>query len=83
MLDALNEVLGPHIFPAKGDGTDPRACPTCGTGQLSLKTGKFGAFIGCSNYPECRYTRQLAARRRRRAAPDGGSEARRGSGDRR
>jgi len=60
VLDALNEALGPHIFPDKGDGSNPRACPTCGTGQLSLKTGKFGAFIGCSNYPECRYTRQLA-----------------------
>lgn len=59
VLDALNEALGPHIFPDKGDGSNPRICPTCGTGQLSLKTGKFGAFIGCSNYPECRYTRQL------------------------
>jgi len=61
VLDALNEVLGPHIFPPRADGTDPRQCPTCGTGQLSLKIGRFGAFIGCSNYPECRYTRQLAA----------------------
>jgi DNA topoisomerase I len=60
VLDALNDALGPHIFPAKEDGSDPRACPTCGTGRLSLKTGKFGAFIGCSNYPECRFTRQLA-----------------------
>ena len=60
VLDALNEALGPHIFPAKEDGSDPRACPTCGVGRLSLKTGKFGAFIGCSNYPECRFTRQLA-----------------------
>ena len=61
VLDALNELLGPHIFPDKGDGSNPRTCPTCGTGQLSLKLGKFGAFIGCSNYPECKYTRQLAA----------------------
>lgn len=60
VLDALNDALGPHIFPAKEDGSDPRACPTCGSGRLSLKTGKFGAFIGCSNYPECRFTRQLA-----------------------
>jgi DNA topoisomerase-1 len=59
VLDALNEMLGPHIFPAKEDGSDPRLCPLCGKGQLSLKTGKFGAFIGCSNYPECRFTRQL------------------------
>ena len=60
VIEALNEALGPHIFPDKGDGTDPRVCPTCGTGRLSLKTGKFGAFIGCSNYPECRYTRPIA-----------------------
>jgi len=60
VLDALNDALGPHIFPDKGDGSDPRGCPTCDTGRLSLKTGKFGAFIGCSNYPECRFTRQIA-----------------------
>jgi DNA topoisomerase-1 len=60
VLDALNELLGPHIFPPKPDGSDPRLCPTCHQGQLSLKLGKFGSFIGCSNYPECRYTRQLA-----------------------
>jgi DNA topoisomerase-1 len=61
ILDALNQLLGPHIFPDKGDGSNPRACPACGNGQLSLKLGKFGSFIGCSNYPECKYTRQLAA----------------------
>jgi DNA topoisomerase-1 len=61
VLDALNETLGPVIFPAKGDGSDPRLCPTCSQGQLSLKTSRFGAFIGCSRYPECRYTRQLGA----------------------
>lgn len=60
VLDSLNELLGPHIFPDKGDGSNPRTCPTCGNGQLSLKLGKFGAFIGCSNYPECKFTRQLA-----------------------
>jgi DNA topoisomerase-1 len=60
VLEALNELLGPHIFPDTGPGTDPRACPSCGAGRLSLKVGKFGAFIGCSNYPDCRYTRQLA-----------------------
>ena len=59
VLDALNEILGPYIFPAKPDGSDPRVCPTCGTGQLSLKLGKYGSFIGCSNYPECRFTRPL------------------------
>ncbi len=60
VLDALNDALGPHIFPGKGDGTDPRACHVCGTGRLSLKTGRYGAFIGCSNYPECRFTRPIA-----------------------
>jgi DNA topoisomerase I len=60
VLDALNDILGPFIFAATEEGGDPRKCPTCGAGQLSLKTGKFGAFIGCSNYPECRYTRQLS-----------------------
>ena len=60
VLDALNVSLAPHIFPERADGGDPRLCPTCNAGQLSLKVGKFGAFVGCSNYPECRYTRQLA-----------------------
>ena len=59
VLDSLNDLLGPHIFPPKADGSNPRACPSCNDGQLSLKVGKFGAFIGCSNYPECRYTRTL------------------------
>ena len=59
VIDALNELLADHLFPARADGGDPRECPLCRTGQLSLKLGKFGAFIGCSNYPECRYTRQL------------------------
>jgi DNA topoisomerase-1 len=61
VLDVLDEVLGPHIYPPRADGGDVRQCPTCGTGKLNLKAGKFGAFVGCSNYPECRYTRQLAA----------------------
>ena len=61
VLDALNESLGPVIFPAREDGSDPRACPVCADGRLSLKTSRFGAFIGCSNYPTCRYTRQLGA----------------------
>jgi DNA topoisomerase-1 len=67
VLEAINTLLAPHIFPSKEDGSDPRLCPTCGAGRLSLKTGKFGAFIGCSNYPECRYTRQLGARGEGRA----------------
>jgi len=61
VLEALNEILGPHIFPPREDGSDPRSCPACKVGRLSLKiSGKYGAFIGCGNYPECRYTRQLA-----------------------
>jgi len=63
VLDTLNEVMGPHIFPAKEDGSDPRTCPLCGVGQLSLRLGKYGAFVGCSNYsgdPPCKFTRQLA-----------------------
>jgi DNA topoisomerase-1 len=60
VLEALNELLGPHIFPPRAEGGDPRQCPNCGEGRLSLKvSGKFGAFIGCSRYPDCRYTRQL------------------------
>jgi len=59
VLDRLNDVLGPHVFPDKGDGSDPRGCPSCNDGKLSLKVGKFGAFVGCSNYPECKFTRQL------------------------
>ncbi|MBZ9808048.1 type I DNA topoisomerase [Mesorhizobium sp. BR1-1-9] len=59
VLDALNEELAPLVFPAREDGSNPRICPKCGTGNLSLKLGKFGAFVGCSNYPECSFTRQL------------------------
>ena len=58
VLDNLNELLGPHFFPDTGKG-DPRACPTCSEGQLSLKLGRHGAFIGCSRYPDCRFTRPL------------------------
>src|SRR5262249_6108476 len=59
--DALDEMLAPHLFPPNADGTDPRQCPNRGTGRLSLKLGRFGGFIGCTNYPECRYTRQFSA----------------------
>jgi DNA topoisomerase-1 len=60
VIDALDEMLAPHVFPPRADGVDPRLCTTCGTGRLSLKLGKFGAFIGCSNYPECRFTRPFS-----------------------
>ena len=59
VIDALDAALGPHFFPEGADGSDPRVCPVCGKGRLSLKLGKFGAFVGCSNYPECRFTRRL------------------------
>ena len=59
VLSELNEDLAPLLFPARDDGADPRLCPKCGTGTLSLKLGKYGAFVGCSNYPECGFTRQL------------------------
>jgi DNA topoisomerase I len=69
VLEALNELLGPHIFPPRMEGGDPRLCPNCGEGRLSLKiSGKYGAFIGCSRYPDCRYTRQLSQ-------PEGPAEA--------
>ncbi|MEG2499239.1 type I DNA topoisomerase, partial [Brevundimonas sp.] len=74
ILDHLNEALGAHIFPDKGDGRDPRLCPVCNEGQLSLKTSRFGAFIGCSRYPDCKYTRPVASP----DAAEGGAQ----SGDR-
>jgi DNA topoisomerase-1 len=57
VLEALDAELGRHFFPDDGSGRDPRLCPSCNAGRLSLKLGRFGAFVGCSNYPECRYTR--------------------------
>ena len=62
VIDQLEGVLGPHIFPAGEDGADPRKCPSCADGRLNLKLGRFGAFVGCTNYPECRFTRQIGAK---------------------
>ena len=62
VIDELDHVLSPHIFPEGGDGTDPRKCPACENGRLNLKLGRFGAFIGCTNYPDCKFTRQLGAK---------------------
>ncbi|MEM8698211.1 MAG: type I DNA topoisomerase [Pseudomonadota bacterium] len=60
VLEKINEVLAPHLFPDPGDGSDPRLCPNCKEGRLSMKTARSGgAFIGCSRYPDCRYTRPL------------------------
>ena len=62
VLDKIDEVLEPHVFPPNEDGSDPRICKKCGNGRLGLKTARSGgAFIGCSNYPECRFTRALTA----------------------
>ncbi len=61
VLEKIDEVLAPHLYPPREDGSDPRVCPKCGAGRLNLKTARSGgAFIGCNNYPECRYTRPLA-----------------------
>jgi len=59
VLDSLNEILADHVFHPPEDGGDPRKCPSCDDGTLSIKVGKFGAFVGCSNYPECKFTRAL------------------------
>ena len=60
VIDALDHDLGPHFFPPRDDGTDPRLCPACHNGRLGLKLGRHGSFIGCSNYPACQFTRRLA-----------------------
>jgi DNA topoisomerase-1 len=61
VLDKIDDFLSPHLYPVRADGSDPRSCPTCGSGRLHLKTARSGgAFIGCGNYPECRYTRPIS-----------------------
>jgi DNA topoisomerase-1 len=62
VIDELEAAMGHHIFPAGDDGVDPRKCPACENGRLNLKLGRFGAFIGCSNYPECNFTKQLGSK---------------------
>ena len=71
---ALDEFLGPWLFPDKDDGSDPRLCPNCGTGRLALRGGKFGAFVACSNYPECKFTRKLGEAGEEGAGSDGPQE---------
>jgi DNA topoisomerase-1 len=62
VLEKIDDVLAPHLYPPREDGSDPRICPKCGLGRLNLRTARSGgAFIGCSNYPDCRYTRPLSA----------------------
>jgi DNA topoisomerase-1 len=72
VIETLDRELGAHFFPPSADGHDPRLCPGCQNGRLSLKLGKFGAFLGCSNYPECRYTRALAMAGEGEGAADAG-----------
>jgi len=62
VIDELDSVLSPHIFPPGEDGVDPRKCPACAEGRLNLKLGRFGAFVGCTNYPDCKFTRQIGAK---------------------
>jgi len=59
ITQALDEFLAPWLYPPRADGNDPRLCPQCGNGRLSLRGGKFGAFVACSNYPNCRYTQKF------------------------
>lgn len=59
VINKIDEVLSYHLFPPRADGSDPRLCPECGKGRLSIKLGKFGAFLGCDNYPECKHTKPL------------------------
>ncbi len=59
VLDVLDDALAPQLYPPREDGTDPRSCPLCSEGKLHLKTSRTGGFVGCSNYPECRYTRPI------------------------
>ncbi len=60
VTEALDEFLGDYLFPPREDGGDPRRCPQCEAGRLSLRGGRYGAFIACSNYPECKFTRKFA-----------------------
>ena len=71
---ALNEFLAPYLFPEKEDGSDPRLCPACGEGQLALRGGRFGAFVACSNYPECKFTRRFGQGGAEEAGADAGPE---------
>ena len=68
---ALDEFLAPWLYPERPDGSDPRVCPACGNGRLSLRGGRFGAFVACSNYPECRYTQKFGQAAAGEGASDG------------
>ncbi|MBU6395904.1 MAG: type I DNA topoisomerase [Sphingomonadales bacterium] len=68
----LDTFLEDYLFPKREDGADPRLCPKCQAGRLSLRGGRYGAFVACSNYPECKFTRKFA---------QGGGEGEGGDGD--
>ena len=74
VLTALDATLGPHLFPEKADGSDPRLCPVCNSGRMGLKSSKYGPFLGCSNYPECRHTRPLTVSGEGEDGPTGDRE---------
>ena len=74
VLTALDATLGPHLFPEKADGSDPRLCPVCNSGRMGLKSSKYGPFLGCSNYPECRHTRPLTVSEEGEDGPTGDRE---------
>ena len=59
ITQAVDEFLEPWLYPPRHDGSDPRLCPNCGSGRLSLRGGRFGAFVACSNYPDCKYTQKF------------------------
>ena len=71
---ALDEFLSPYLFPQEADGADPRLCPSCGNGRLALRGGRFGAFVACSNYPDCKFTRKFAQPNGEAAGGDNGPE---------
>ena len=69
VLDHLNESLKNHIF-VEAEGKDiTRECPTC-SGQLSLKVSRFGAFVGCSKYPDCKFTRPISPKKMKEVVED-------------
>ena len=72
VTEALDEFLSDYLFPSKDDGSDPRLCPKCQAGRLSLRGGRYGAFVACSNYPECKFTRKFA---QPGGSADGGDDA--------
>src|SRR5688500_11465026 len=74
ITQALDEFLAPWLYPEREDGSDPRLCPACGNGRLSLRGGKFGAFVACSNYPECRYTQKFGQQGAGDASSEGPAE---------